>query len=1486
MRTIPQIILTGSIAGLLTAASAQAYTEIWTGAVDADWAEASNWSDSFTPFAGVTASFDGPGGPVDVINLEPGGSSIGHLVFDTAATAAYTFGSGAVGSQTLTLDVTGDVDPVSKITVNAGVTTSQLFNANVVLSSVYVDPGYTDAFTFANNATGTTLTFAGGITSGGNPGAVTLTVGGTSTTVINGNITDGVGPVALTKTGAGTLIVNGTNTYTGATTLTAGTLQVNTSFTSGAPIAVPVGATLSGSGTVNGSVTVAGTLSSAGTVNGNLAVTGTVSGAGSYNGNVSVAGTGTINLSGGTIAGTVGFAGGKWNGSGSATGVVTSSSGTLTIGAAGNLTAPAGLNVTGGALAAAGVASRVTGNLNYTSPTNSMFAGIIAGTGATVTLNSAATLTLTGANTYTGATTINAGTVTLSGTGILASGAPLSFGGNGTFNFSRSSGTTAQSMGLLTVSAGEANVTSTRTGSATVSLAFSNMAARVAGTAVNFNASGGTNGTTNKVVLTNLGGVATPTGALLSPGIFFAGANYAAYDATGFVRALTYGTDTNAPAAIATGVTLGVNDATKDVFISGAITGQTTAAVNTLKLGTSGFTIVAANILSVNGLLSSGGSFSGGTLQTTSSGGEMVIRADAGSTLTLGSVIQNFNAGAIVSALTKAGSGALILTGVSTYTGVTSIAAGTLQLGSGMGGENGSVAGNIVNNGALIFNYASGATLTNSGSISGKGTLEKKGGGTLILGGAGTYTGLTTIAGGTLRMGAANVLPASGSVNAVNNLGVALNLNGFNQTIATLTGGSAVGGGTVLGSAILTVGDTTSFTYGGPISGSGGGLTKQGSGVMTLAGVNTYTGPTSVTGGTLRLATGSSLALGASMTLGSAATLDLNGINTTTGALNGPVSSSVTLGTGALTVNNAVAAQFDGGISGMGGSLTKSGVGTLTLNGALSYTGSTTVIAGTLQVNGALASGTFASLPAGATLGIGSSGSVARSVTVAGGTVNLAGTMPAGTTLTLTTGTINSLGTGATVATVNLPAQGVTPVFSAPATQELTVTTKLSHHDGRIVVTAGTTPFKAGGTNLVNNLDHLILQGSTTTLDQTDGGIVPGLAIRGWTGQSGSPNVDSATYNFNPASPVGASAHSTFAGTIGLATGSIHFDNSGQYFATASSGVVTGPRPATGYDHNYSVEYRGKILVPSTGTYRFSTTSDDGSAMWINPSSNNPLYSAANVQNWQEQAPTRADSGPISLTGGTYADIIVRFFENGGGRSLYVQWDPTGGTSMIDIPGSRFYSGGFTPVAPTLPATNVTVTTDSTLKPNFAGVAVLGNLTINTGVLTLETATSTSFETITVLDDTEIAGAPIALRTGTVSVPSGKTLTITPNVVGATSVLNKTGAGTLTLTGDQLYDSLTTSAGTTNINGAVGSAPGTASVVANATTRFGTVSQTLASLTIGAGATVTFTSGTAGAFLGSGKVGGAAVVPEPGALGLLLAGSFGLLASRRRNTPK
>ena len=175
----------------------------------------------------------------------------------------------------------------------------------------------------------------------------------------------------------------------------------------------------------------------------------------------------------------------------------------------------------------------------------------------------------------------------------------------------------------------------------------------------------------------------------------------------------------------------------------------------------------------------------------------------------------------------------------------------------------------------------------------------------------------------------------------VRNGGAIFNTSGFNVTVAQGLVHSTIGGDLA----------------------TDGGLTKLGTGTLTLGGANTYTGPTVVNAGTLQAGVasvaGTSGAFGkdSAVTLANTAgaTLDLNNFNTQIGSLTGggTTGGNVTLGSATLTVgaNNTTPAAYAGVISGTG-RLTKIGTGTLTLTGANTYTGPTAVNAGTLLVNG------------------------------------------------------------------------------------------------------------------------------------------------------------------------------------------------------------------------------------------------------------------------------------------------------------------------------------------------------------------------------------------------------------------------------------------------------------------------------------------------------------------------------------------------------
>jgi outer membrane autotransporter protein len=123
-------------------------------------------------------------------------------------------------------------------------------------------------------------------------GGKALTVGGNDlSTTVSGVIADGGNGGgaggSLIKVGSGTLTLGGNNTYTGATTVSAGRLAINGSITS--DVTVGAGGNLGGSGSINGAVTVLGTITPGNSI-GTLSVNGSYSQTGTYNVEVNSAG--------------------------------------------------------------------------------------------------------------------------------------------------------------------------------------------------------------------------------------------------------------------------------------------------------------------------------------------------------------------------------------------------------------------------------------------------------------------------------------------------------------------------------------------------------------------------------------------------------------------------------------------------------------------------------------------------------------------------------------------------------------------------------------------------------------------------------------------------------------------------------------------------------------------------------------------------------------------------------------------------------------------------------------------------------------------------------------------------------------------------------------------------------------------------------------------------------------------------------------------
>jgi fibronectin-binding autotransporter adhesin len=317
--------------------------------------------------------------------------------------------------------------------------------------------------------------------------------------------------------------------------------------------------------------------------------------------------------------------------------------------------------------------------------------------------------------------------------------------------------------------------------------------------------------------------------------------------------------------------------------------------------------------------------------------------------------------------LTKNGSGTLTLTDTASYTGPTTINAGTLQIGNG--GNDGAISASTVvtNNAALVFNLNDDPDPESvvGTVIRGTGTLTKQGSSRLVLTGNSTYTGATTVSAGILQIGSGGTTGSTGNTSLLTN------------------------------DTSLVYNRSNAITVAHPITGAGT-LTQFGAGTLTLAATNTYTGDTLINAGTLSAGLTENLGDPSSDLVFNGGTLQITG--TTLASLSG-LGHTVVLTADqpvGLDINNAAHTFTADQVLSQGlGDFIKRGAGTAILNQANTYTGDTVVEAGTLLVAspGLIAAGSPVFVDGGV---FGGNGTVGGNVTVAG-PGNLAPGISAGT---------------------------------------------------------------------------------------------------------------------------------------------------------------------------------------------------------------------------------------------------------------------------------------------------------------------------------------------------------------------------------------------------------------------------------------------------------------------------------------------------------
>ncbi|EHH2103999.1 autotransporter outer membrane beta-barrel domain-containing protein [Salmonella enterica subsp. enterica serovar Havana] len=731
--------------------------------------------------------------------------------------------------------------------------------------------------------------------------------------------------------------------------------------------------------------------------------------------------------------------------------------------------------------------------------------------------------------------------------------------------------------------------------------------------------------------------------------------------------------------------------------------------------------------------------------------------ADADDSFTVNTVLENVdaNSGWNGQSLTKTGAGTLILNAENTYTGGTLISDGTLVASNveALG------TGDITDNAVLELN--TGGDFDNA--ISGSGQVVKSGDETLTLSGSNTYTGGTIISGGTL---VATNVEALGTGDVTDNATLELNTGGdFDNAIGgtgsvvksgdktltlsganSYTGGTTISGGTLvasnveaLGSGDVTDNATLELNTGGDFAnniGGTGSVVKSGDKTLTLSGTNSYTGGTTISGGTL-------------------------------------VANNVeALGTGDVT-NNATlelntGGDFDNAISGSG-QVVKSGDKTLTLSGANSYSGATTISGGTLIATHVNALGTGA-IDNRASLLLDASGqfTVTDLTTESGGNTEIG----AGSTLQATTLTQKSDST----LTINLNGNTVDPVIHAASqvslagTLDITGVGDVLDSDPASTDDLDTFTLIASDKTIAGDFEKLTVAGM-------DADLADFITVDGRIDDTGKQyELTTALTWYADRDDAVTDAHGTF--NLTNADGSFAVNT-----VLENVDATLDPASATGWDGTSLIKQgAGTLILNAENTYTGGTTISGGTLV------------ATNVDALGSGDVT--DDATLELnTGGTFDNAI-------GGSGNVVK----SGADTLTLSGSNSYTGGTTISGGTLVASNVEalgtgdVTDDATLELNTGGDfdnAISGSGKVEKSgddALTLSGANTYSGGTL-ISDGTLVASNVEALGTGDVTDNAVLELNTGgdfDNAISGSGQVEKSGDGTLTLSGSNTYTGGTT----------------------------------------------------------------------------------------------
>ncbi|MCW1923878.1 autotransporter-associated beta strand repeat-containing protein [Luteolibacter arcticus] len=717
----------------------------------------------------------------------------------------------------------------------------------------------------------------------------------------------------------------------------------------------------------------------------------------------------------------------------------------------------AGGGATGGNITL-GAATLTTGRSN----TDTAYAGVISGTGGGLIKIGTGTQTLSGANTYSGTATVSGGTLAFAGASSLPAGSSLAVGGGAILSLADGTAHTRSLTGLNLASGSILSVD--WTGAATDTLSAT-------GAAV----------TSGPGVVTFRLNAATPTGAghtLLHAASGLSGGNYVIANTTDFTAALNV-TDTD--------VTIGSYAASGPLATAYWSGGKVPGALNAMALSTGSLSNWSSSATyAATGLIPAAAT-------------DIIFSTTTGASQQ-GSVVLGANLSA--NSLTFADTTPVTIT--ADGHGITLLSPGTGSASAIHATEDATIHSPVVLGASQSWTVAASKTLAVAGSVSGAFGLTKSDSGTLALSAANTYSGGTTLGGGTLTFSHLGAL-GSGNVALGNNatLKAASAINGNLTSLNTLsvalgsTGTLEMSNGatnTSLGTGVITVdgtlkvnrsaGGVATNTFAGALSGAG--TLELGSPIAVATGVgntpfrrSTFSSATAFDNftGNIHVKSGANLALFNGTLLSANSndmTIDAGGyVSVAAGA--GTTVIDVLNGSGALIKNSSTAfatvsiasGNFSGviGTAPFGGTnpermnLVKASTGTLTLSGVHGYGGTTTISDGTLEISGAgsLRSGNYS----GAISNAGTLRFNSTANQILSGTISGAGVLVKDSTgiLTLTDTASNYTGT-TTINAGTLRANNA----SGSATGTNTVTVKSTGTLGGTGGVSGAVVLESGGT--------------------------------------------------------------------------------------------------------------------------------------------------------------------------------------------------------------------------------------------------------------------------------------------------------------------------------------------------------------------------------------------------------------------------------------